>query len=265
MRGVYTSGVLEALDEAGAVFDTVVACSAGACAGASFLAGQTWRNRHIYLDLLDGDKLVRFRRVLTGGSIMDIDYLADDVTTRLCPLDVGAIRDSDTRFEIGVTDWLTGEPHYLNNRDDELLVAFRATCALPFFYRGEVVYRDRRVLDGGVSDPVPLERALALGATDIVVVLTSPIESRGAPRRRLPGLERLFSSSPGVRAALRQRHQRYRRAAEILRDPPHGSRIRVIRPSRELPVSRTTTDRSRLEAGCDLGLADGRAFLTRDA
>ncbi len=91
MRGVYSAGVLEAFSETdagrGLRFDFVVACSAGACVAASYLAGQPRRNRQVYLDFLDGDKLVRFRRLATGGSVMDIDYLAFEVTLRLCPLD----------------------------------------------------------------------------------------------------------------------------------------------------------------------------------
>lgn len=68
MRGVCTSVVLEAFDEAGRRFDSVVACSAGASAGGSYLAGQTWRNRRVYLD-----------------------DLTDGVTRRSCPLDLNAL------------------------------------------------------------------------------------------------------------------------------------------------------------------------------
>lgn len=257
MRGVYTSGVLEAFDEAGLRFDSVVACSAGACAAASYLAGQTWRNRHIYLDLLDGSKLVRYRRLFTGGNVMDIDYLTDDVTVRLCPMDLRALRASETKLHIAVTDWKTGEARYLNNHDDDLLTAFRATCALPLFYRGEVWYQGRRLVDGGVADPVPVARAVALGARDIVVVLTSSIEVRGV-KKRFP---RMISSSRAVRRALRERYRKYRDAATIIAAPPDGVSIRVVRASSALPVKRTTTDRNLLEQGCDLGKRDGAAFV----
>ena len=265
MRGVYTSGVLEAFDEAGLRFDTIVACSAGACAGASYLAGQTWRNRRVYLDFLDGKKLVRFGRLVTGGNVMDIDYFIDDVTLRLCPLDLNALRASESRLHITVTDWETGEAHYLNNHEDDLVTAFRATCALPFFYRGEVRYQGRRYVDGGVADPIPVVRALELGATEVVVVLTSPIEARAEKKRLFPGTERLFSSSPAIRRALRERHLRYREAANVLDAPPEGVSIRVVRPTRALPVKRTTTDHDLLEQGCDLGKQDGEAFVTRYA
>lgn len=257
MRGAYTSGVLEAFDEAGLRFDRIVAVSAGACAGASFVAGQSWRNRRVYLEHLSGRQLVRYHRLVTGGDVMDVDYLTDEVTLRLCPLDLEAIRTSPIELLIGVTDWLSGETRFLSSRRDDLLTAFRATCALPFFYRGRVAYEGRRYVDGGVSDPVPVDEALRLGARDVTVVLTSPIESRARPKRRVPGLERLFSSSPAIRRALGERHERYGRAAAILRAPPDGVRLRVVRPSAPLPVGRTTTDRARLERACDLGYRDG--------
>jgi len=261
MRCVYTSGVLEAFEEAGLSFDTVVGCSAGACGGASFVAGQAWRNRHVYLNYLDGGKFVRFHRLLTGGDVMDVDYLTDEITTTLCPLDLDALRTTTRRLEIGVTDYQTGALRFLNNHDDDLLTAFRATCALPLFYRGQVFYQGRRYIDGGVSEPVPVERAIALGGKTIVSVLTSPIEERAVKRKRVPGALRLFSSSAAVRRALQDRYRRYRRVSELMRTPPPGVSLHVIRPSRPLRVGRTTTDRSRLEGACELGLADGRRFV----
>ena len=265
MRGVYSAGVLEAFSEthagSGLRFDAVVACSAGACVAASYLACQPRRNRQVYLDFLDGDKLVRLRRLLTGGSVMDIDYLALEVTLRLCPLDIDALRRSETRLYIGVTDCETGESRYLTNHEDDLVTAIRATCSLPFFSRKEVPYQGRLYVDGGVSDPVPVEKAIELGATEVVLVLTSPIERRGRARSRFSVFDRFFSSSPAIRRTLAERYLRYRDAARVLGSPPNGVRIVVVRPSRPLPVSRTTTRRSRLEEACDLGYEDGRALV----
>jgi predicted patatin/cPLA2 family phospholipase len=265
MRGVYTAGVLEAFSEAdggrGLFFPVIVGCSAGACAAASYVAGQPERNRRVYLDFLDSSKLVRYRRVLRGGNVMDIDYLAEEVTLRLCPLDLDALRASRTKLHIGVTDWDTGASHFLTNHEDDPVTAIRATCALPFFYRGKVFYRGRRYVDGGVSDPVPIQKAIELGATEVIVVLTSAIENRGGKRSLFPLFDRLFAESPGIRRALAERHLRYRDAASLLRSPPEGVRVHVVRPRRPLPVKRTTTARSLLEEGCDLGYEDGAAFV----
>ncbi len=113
MRGSFTAGVLEAfaekLGDHRVFFDYVVACSAGACNAASFLAGQSWRNRLLYLDYLDGGKLVRWSRLFTGGDVMDIDYLIDDVTVKLCPLDLEGLRSCPTPLYIGVMDAQSGQ------------------------------------------------------------------------------------------------------------------------------------------------------------
>ena len=263
MRATYTAGVLEAFAEDGDFgrFDFVVASSAGACTAASFLAGQPQRNRSVYLDYLSGPRFIRWHRLFTGGDVMDIDYLTDEVHGRLCPLDLDALRRSPIPLHIGVTDAETGEMRYLSNHTDDLLTSLRATCALPFYYRRPVYYQGRRYLDGGLSDPVPIGRALALGAKDVVVVLTSPIEQRG--RRRWWGSVAVASATPGVRKAVAVRHQRYREASRLLSDPPAGVRIVALRPSRPLRVGRATRDRNKLEGSCDLGLEDGRAFLRR--
>jgi predicted patatin/cPLA2 family phospholipase len=262
MRGAYSAGVLEAFSEAPSLrFDRVVACSAGACVAASYLAGQPRRNRQVYLDYLAGAKLVRYRRLLTGGSIMDIDYLAFEVTLRLCPLDIEALRRSETLLHIGVTDCETGESRYLTNRDDNIVTAIRATCSLPFFSRQEVSYQGRRYVDGGVADPVPVAEAIALGATEVVLVLTSPIEKR-VERSPLAAFGRFLSPSPAIRKSLRERHLRYREAALVVASPPSGVRISVVRPNRPLPVKRTTTRRRLLEQACDAGYQDGRAFVS---
>jgi predicted patatin/cPLA2 family phospholipase len=265
MRGTFTAGVLEAfaekLGDDGRGFDFVVACSAGACNAASYLAGQPWRNRRIYLDFLDGGKLVRWSRLFAGGNIMDIDYLIDDVTVRLCPLDMERLKKSPIPLYIGVMDAGTGDTRYLVSHQDDLITSLRATCALPTFYRRPVFYQGRRYIDGGVSDPVPVQKAIELGAKELVVVLTSSVEARKRRPRHLPGMLRLLSSDPAVRNALEKRYLRYRKVSELLDSPPQGVDILVLRPSRPLGVSRATRDRRKLEKACDLGYEDGLEFV----
>jgi predicted patatin/cPLA2 family phospholipase len=215
------------------------------------------------LEFLDGSKLVRWSRLLTFGNVMDIDYLTDDVTVRLCPLDMDKLRQCPTPLYIGVMDAVTGESRYLNSHTDDLISAFRATCALPGFYRPHVHYNGRRYIDGGVSDPVPIRKALELGATELTVVLTSSIESRTEKRWQPPGWLRFMSSAPAVRKALADRHLRYRDVAELLSNPGPDIRIDVVRPSRPLPVGRATRDRRKLEQACDLGYEDGKKFIAR--
>jgi predicted patatin/cPLA2 family phospholipase len=266
MRGTFTAGVLEAFSEefgsGDSGFDLVVGCSAGACNAASYLAGQPNRNRRVYLEFLDGKKLVRWSRLLTGGNVMDIDYLIDEVTVRLCPLDVEGIRQNPVPLFIGAMDVETGETRYLESHKDDLVTALRATCALPSFYRRPVFYQGNCYVDGGVADPVPIRKAIDLGAKEVVVILTSSVEARAQKRWHFPGVHALLSAGPSVRKALENRHLRYREAADLMAAPPPGVRVRIVRPSRRLGVGRATRDRVKLERACDLGYEDGRKFLS---
>jgi predicted patatin/cPLA2 family phospholipase len=264
MRGTFTTGVLEAFAEilgVGNGFDYVVGCSAGALSAASYLAGQPDRNRRIYLEYLDGSKFIRWSRLFTGGNVMDIDYLFDDVTVKSCPLNFERLQDHPTPLHIGVMDAETGQSRYLSSHKVDLLTALKATCALPSFYRTTVTYEGRSYVDGGVGDPVPIKKALGLGARELVVVLTSAIEKRTKEPRRIPGLTRLLSPDPTVRRALESRHLRYREAAELLDSPPPGIRVHIIRPSQPLAASRATRNRAKLERACDQGYEDGLSFL----
>ena len=267
MRGTFTAGVLEAFAEewgnGSGVFDFVVACSAGVCNAASFLAEQPRRNRQVYLEFLDGSKLIRWSRLFTGGNVMDIDYLTDDVTVRLCPLDLDKLRRCPIPLHIGVMDAITGESRYLNSHSDDLMTAFRATCALPGFFRRDVFWDGHRYIDGGVSDPVPVRKAIELGANELIVVLTSAIEKRTVKRWHPPGWLRFMSPDPSVRKALADRHLRYRDVADLLSDPGPGIRIHVVRPSRPLPVGRATRNRRKLELGCEMGYEEGKQFIAR--
>ncbi len=63
-------------------------------------------------------------------------------------------------------------------------------------------------MDGGVSNPVPVGKAIELGAKELVVVLTSSIEERARKRMWIPGLARLMSLPTGVGEALSERYLR---------------------------------------------------------
>ncbi len=261
MRGIFTAGVLDALAGIGPPpFDVVIGVSAGACCAASYLAGQLGRNRRIFVDHMTTRRFASLSRALLGGSFVDMDYIMGPVTFLLDPLDLEALRSSETDLEVVATDAATGEPRYLPGRGRDAVAALLATVAMPVFYDGgPVPLRGERLFDGGVADPVPVERALALGARDLTVVLTRPASWRAAP---MSGLARLVSAAslsryPGTLAALARRHEVYERVRAVLSAPPRGVALRVVRPPEGFPVARFTTDLAALDSGYAMGRRAG--------
>ena len=71
MRGVFTCGVLDAFMKHGVEFPYVVAVSAGACNGMSYISRQPRRARFSNIDLLQKYGYISLKNLLVKGSIFD--------------------------------------------------------------------------------------------------------------------------------------------------------------------------------------------------
>lgn len=261
MRSSYLAGVLIALHERRIHFDAVIGTSAGACCGASFIIGEPENNKIILEDHLTSGYFVRYGNIFNGGNLVDIDYLIDDVCMKHVPLDLERVKNSPTLLYMAATDYQTGEVFYFNNREHDIREALRASCAMPYLYRKKVVINGRRYIDGGVVADIPLDQALALGYTDIVVVSTRYLGFRKTESWISTQLSRwIYSDSPVLTQVFKNRHVVYNRALDLIETPPEGCRIHLIASSKPLPVTRTTRAKKKVREAVNLGYEDGIAF-----
>jgi len=190
MRGVYSLGVLAALEEMGfgSSFDHIAGASAGAHNGTHFITGQARYGVETYIDYLSNR---HFIDLLRANKQVDIDYLIDHVVRRTRPFNLPALVEASTVLHIALTDVQDATAHYVTNRTPgiDLWEAFRATAAMPILYNQFVRVGDRLYLDGSLSDCLPLQRVVDCGCRYIVVVLTKPLSFRSkrvsAPLRAL--------------------------------------------------------------------------------
>ena len=87
MRGVFTSGVLDAFMKYNLYFDYVVAVSAGACNGMSYISRQPRRARISNIDFLARYNYIGLRHLVTQGCIFDQKLLYDRFPNELIPFD----------------------------------------------------------------------------------------------------------------------------------------------------------------------------------
>jgi len=212
MRGAWAAGVLAYLQERGLrQYDFVYAASSGACSAVYFVADMWEPGLAIWREL--ASKVVRKTNFLRRKPIIDLAYLVDHIIRKHVPLSVEALQKVPTLFYIVLTDCHTGEPVYFHVCDDRVFAALRATSSMPLATRGFDYVDGHPYADGGVSDPIPLRRAIQDGATDITVVLTHNPDFRLNPgldraakcelQRRLGSDETtaVGSPDPGVPAA----------------------------------------------------------------
>ncbi|MCF0202413.1 MAG: patatin family protein [Bacteroidaceae bacterium] len=246
MRGVFTCGVLDALMEAGRWFNYVVGVSAGAGNGASYLSRQIGRAKVSNIELMDKYHYVGLHHLLKKGCIFDPDLLYDKFPKEIYPFDFDTYRDNPAVFEIVTTNCQTGRAEYLTEKNDHerLLRLLRASGSLPYVSR--IVEVDGQpMLDGGLTDSIPIERAMALGHEKNVVVLT---RNKGYRKKdngwKVPPF--IYSQYPRLRLALSSRAKLYNSQLDLIDKLESEGKIIVIRPQKPIEVDRLERDTRKL-------------------
>ena len=91
-------------------------------------------------------------------------------------LDVEKLKNSGKKIAIGTVSFNSGKYKTVSTVDDKIIDWIMASSAFPVFF--PMPYIDGEYwTDGGVINIAPLNDALAMGATDIDVILTSPINA----------------------------------------------------------------------------------------
>ena len=260
MRGVFTSGVLDAFMKHDVYFDNVVAVSAGACNGMSYISRQPRRARISNIDYLARYKYIGIRHLVTQGCIFDRDLLYDRFPNQLLPFDFDTYFRHSAHFEMVTTNCMTGLPMYLTESSDRqrALDIVRASSSLP--YVSKIVTVDGiPMLDGGICDSIPVMHSMETGHHKNVVVLTRNKGWRDdGVDRKVPKF--VYKKYPRLRLALSKRHESYNEQIQMVDDLEASGQIVCIRPLRPLEVGRIEKDTEKLERLYEEGFQLGEEF-----
>lgn len=261
MRGIFTVGVLDCFMDHGVRFPYTVGVSAGASNGISYISGQRGRSRFSNIDLLKHYNYIGWRHFLRGRGYIDLDYIFYVYPERYYPFDYDAFFKAPERFEMVVSNCLTGQAEYLEEKQDpdRLLAICKASCTLPVLC--PITYVDGvPMVDGGVCDAIPVRHALERGCERLVLVLTRNKGYRKADKDfYLPGF--IYHQYPALREQLRTRYRRYNETLDFIERLEREGKAIVIRPEKPLRVGRTGHDPQALADLYDEGYALAERLL----
>lgn len=253
MRGIFSTGVLDGfLKRDFNPFDSFWGVSSGSGNLAAFLARMPGRNLKIYTDYSLRPEFISWRRAALGGPLMDLDWLWD-ITIREIRLDLKTIYTRKKPFVVCLTDLATGRPLYKKTGSDNLEPVLKASSALPVLYNGFPVIDGKKTLDGGFSDPLPVEAAINSGADRIMVIRSRPrtYQKRTGLGHRL--LMWRLAKYPALKKSLSGHARRYNIALELIRNPPQGVAVVEICPPESFGINRLEQNPAKLHQGYDLG------------
>ena len=198
-RGSAHVGVLKVLEQAGIVPDVIVGASMGAEFGGAYAAGipiselegllQSTSFGRVFKSLLP---TIPWSGWSSGNAIRR--FLIDLLGNR-------SIEELPMRFAAVVTDLESGLPITLT--EGSLVEAIRASLSVPGLFTP--VWIDGHLcIDGGVSNPLPVDVARALGADMVIAVdvLVEPSEVKLAGIPLIDFRERLIGIANGIEPPL---------------------------------------------------------------
>lgn len=245
-RGIFTSGVLDYLLEKDIDFSYVIGVSAGSCNAVDFVSKQFDRTRHCLMPEKEND-FMTINAILKKHSIFDMDIIFDKYPNGIYPFDFDTYFGSKSVCEIVATNVLTGKAEYLQEWEEKerLMKICRASSSMPMI-TPMVEVDGKLFVDGGVSDSVPVLRALENGCDKVVVILTRSRNYRKAPSPEMDRIwRRYFRRYPKLAEALSNRYILYNEQMDMVDRLEAEEKIFVIRPEIK-PISRTERNREKL-------------------
>lgn len=175
MKCAYNAAILDAFLDHNITFAYCIGASGGSGNLASYLAGQRGRNLRFFTEHIHSPSYFGLRSFLKTGDLFGLQYIYGTLTNSMGkdPLDFPALKNNPAEYEVVVTNALTGKAEYFGKeamaQDDYRLSM--ASSAIPAACR-PVELNDIPYFDGGLSDAIPVSRALEKGCDRLVVILS---------------------------------------------------------------------------------------------
>lgn len=269
MRGLFTAGVIDVMMERGIGFDGIVGVSAGSSFGCNYKSRQPGRVLRYNLNYRNDSRYMGLRTLVLTGDLVGAEFAYHILPAALDVFDKKMFESNPMDFYSVSTDVATGEPVYykMDRVDYDSLEWLRASASMPGVTRPVKVSDGRMMLDGGISDSIPLKFAQQTGFARNVVVLTQPqgYVKKPAPRRLIRFFLRRY---PAILRAMEKRHLMYNSQLEYLKSQVEAGNTFVIAPELPLPIGRIDTNERRMRhvytlgrRACEAVIDDVKRFL----
>lgn len=264
LRGSFGAGVLDYCMEQGIRFDFGIGVSAGAANISSYMANQKGRNFVFYTEYFQREQYMGVKNLMHTGSYIGLDYIYSSLSDHEgdYPLDWKTIRNDSRDMMIVATDANTGLPHYFHKYDmrQDSYDPIKASCCVP------VINRPYKVdgipyFDGGLSDPVPYEKAFEAGCDKVVVILTRPEDYRRIPKNDKIIADLLHPHYPNASQAMRNRSVVYNQQVDACEYLQVQGKVCIVAPDSIGNMKTLTKDKDSIEALYYKGYEEAKSIL----
>ena len=261
-RGVFSFGITDTFIARNYdPFDIYIGVSNGVAVLCWYLIRETDNNLDKMLYAAKGDYL-SYKNIFTGKDILKFHQMYDDGEKMFQPSMDKIKNNLDGKEYIAVvTDAIEANAEYYSFGDGDWMPKMIASGTLPVLVRTPSLINGRRKFDGGVSDPLPVEKAYEMGAKKIILIRT--YEKQFRRKMKLENyIGALFSKKyPKLRNALLEHDKTYNRALDFIKNPPNDCEIVQLCPPKKLKSKRDSKNIEILKADYKLGKRVAAEYL----
>lgn len=248
MRGVYTSGVLDFFMDKNLYFPYIIGVSMGACNGASYVSKQRGRTKSATIDYVSDPRYLSYRNLIKYKSIFGMDFVFNEIPTKLLPFDFETFFNYDGEFVIGTTDCVTGKEIYFtksNYTNENILDIIKASSSLPFVAES-VMINDLTLMDGGLSDPIPIKKSINDGNKKNVIILTRNPGYTKKPFKLKWLAAKKYHNYKGLYNSLIRRYKLYNETIKYINKLHNDGKVFILQPQNPPKVGRTEKNKRKL-------------------
>ena len=261
-RGVFSFGITDTfINRNYDPFDIYMGVSNGVAVLCWYLIRETDNNLEKMLYAAKGDYL-SYKNIFIGKDIIKFHQMYEDGEKMFKP-SMEKIKNNlkGKDYIAVVTDAIEANAEYYSFGDGEWMPKMIASGTLPILVRTPSLIDGRRKFDGGVADPLPVEKAYEMGAKKIVVIRTYEKKFRRKLKIENYIGALLSREYPKLRKALLVHDKTYNRALDFINNPPSDCEIVQLCPSEKLKSKRDSKNIEVLKADYKLGKKVAKVYL----
>ena len=263
-RGVFSFGITDTFIKNNFdPFDIYIGVSNGVAVLYWYLIRETDNNLEKMLYAASGDYF-SYKNIFTGKDIFKVHQMYTDGEKKFRP-DIEKIKNNLNKknYIAVVTDAINANAEYYSFGESEWIPKMIASGTLPILVRTPSLINGRRKFDGGIADPLPVEKAYEMGAKKIVVIRT--YEKKFRRKLKLENyIGALLSRKyPKLRRALLIHDMTYNKALDFIDNPPEDCEIIQLCPPVKLSSKRDSKNIEVLKGDYEIGKKVAEKYLKR--
>ncbi len=264
MRCVYTSGIYDRLLDENIMLPYCLGVSAGAANLITYIAKQRGRTLPFYREYAKRKEYMSFANLIKTGSYISLDYVYSVLSNEdgENPLDYETFSKSDVIFKAAATAASDGKAKFFENsdvfRNDYSIL--KASCCLPGVCK-PVRVQNELYFDGGIAEPVPVEKAFSDGCDKVILVLTKSRQEYMTPMLATKVLSSRIRKYPEVFELMRTLHTRCEEIFKKVSQWEKEGKVLVIEPKDCFGMNTLTREYEPMTKMYEQGYSDAEKII----